>query len=199
MIEDELIQIVGKDNVLDNPEILKEYSADCSFVAPKMPALVVKPANINELKGIVKWANEKRIPLVPVSSGAPHFRGDTVPGIEGVVIVNLRRMNKIIRVNRANRVAIVEPGVTFGELKAALAESGLCAYMPLSPRSTKSVLSSVLEREPITMPGVHFDSTDPMLCAEIVFGTGDSMRTGEAAGPDPLEKQWEIGKAQISP
>jgi hypothetical protein len=49
------------------------------------------------------------------------------------------------------------------------------------------------------MPGVHFDSTDPMLCAEIVFGTGDKMRTGEAAGPDTLEQQWEIGKAQISP
>jgi hypothetical protein len=49
------------------------------------------------------------------------------------------------------------------------------------------------------MPGIHFDSTDPMLCAEIVFGSGDKMRTGEAAGPDSLEKQWEVGKAQISP
>jgi len=49
------------------------------------------------------------------------------------------------------------------------------------------------------MPGIHFDSTDPMLCAEIVFGTGDKLRTGEAAGPDTLEQQWEIGKAQISP
>jgi FAD/FMN-containing dehydrogenase len=49
------------------------------------------------------------------------------------------------------------------------------------------------------MPGLHFDSTDPMLCAEIVFGTGDKLRTGEAAGPDTLEEQWEIGKAQISP
>jgi FAD/FMN-containing dehydrogenase len=61
------------------------------------------------------------------------------------------------------------------------------------------VLASVLEKDPILMPGVHFDSTDPMLCAEIVFGTGDRIRTGEAAGPDTLEQQWEIGKAQISP
>ena len=93
----------------------------------------------------------------------------------------------------------MEPGVTFGELQSELAKTGMCAYMPLAPRSTKSVLASVLEREPIIMPGVHFDSTDPMLCAEIVFGTGDKMRTGEAAGPDTLEQQWEIGKAQISP
>jgi FAD/FMN-containing dehydrogenase len=199
MVENELVTIVGQENVLDNPEILKEYSGDCSFTPHKMPSCIVKPANIEELQGVVKWANEKHKSLVPVSSGAPHFRGDTVPGVEGAVIVDLRRMNKIIRINRPNRVAIVEPGVTFGELQNELAKEGLSAYIPLAPRGTKSVLASVLEREPILMPGVHFDSTDPMLCAEIVFGTGDKMRTGEAAGPDSLEKQWEIGKAQISP
>jgi FAD/FMN-containing dehydrogenase len=199
MIENALAKIVGKENVLDSPEVLKEYSADASFAPPKPPACVVQPKDIEELKGVVRWANETRVPLVPISSGGPHFRGDTVPTVEGAVIVDLRRMNKIIRVNRENRVALVEPGVTFGELQAELAKSGLCAYMPLSPRSTKSVLASALEREPITMPGLHFDSTDPMLCTEIVFGTGDRMRTGEAAGPDTLEQQWEIGKAQISP
>jgi hypothetical protein len=199
MIEDELGRIVGKEHILDAPEILKEYSGDCSFASRKTPACVVRPSNVEELQGVVRWANEKRVSLVPVSSGPPHFRGDTVPGVEGAVIVDLRRMNKIIRVNRANRVAIVEPGVTFGELQAELAKESLSAYIPLLPRSTKSVLTSVLEREPILMPGVHFDSTDPMLCAEIVFGTGDKMRTGEASGPDTLEQQWEIGKAQISP
>jgi FAD/FMN-containing dehydrogenase len=199
MVENELVKIVGKENILDSPEVLKEYSSDCSFAPPKTPACIVKPANVEELQGIVRWANEKHVALVPVSSGAPHFRGDTVPGVEGAVIVDLRRMNKIIRVNRANRVAIVEPGVTFGALQAELAKEGLSAYLPLAPRSTKSVLASVLERESITMPGIHFDSTDPMLCAEIVFGSGDKMRTGEASGPDTLEQQWEIGKAQISP
>jgi hypothetical protein len=199
MIENELLKIVGKENALDNPEILKEYAEDSSFAPPKMPACVVKPANLEELKSVVKWANTTLTPLVPISSGGPHFRGDTVPGADGAVIVDLRRMNTIIRIDYANRVALVEPGVTFGELQTELAKEGLCAYMPLLPRSTKSVLTSALEREPITMPYVHFDSTDPMLCVEIVFGKGDRMRTGEAAGPDTLEQQWEIGKAQISP
>ncbi len=199
MVKNELEKIVGKENVLDKPEILKEYSADCSFTVPKMPSAVVKPGNVKEVQEVVRWANQNRSALVPLSSGAPHFRGDTVPGVEGALIVDMRRMNKIIRIDKVNRVAIVEPGVTFGELQAALAGSGMSAYLPLSPRAGKSVLSSVLEREPITMPGVHFDSTDPMLCAEIVFGNGEKMRTGEAAGPDSLEKQWEIGKAQMSP
>jgi hypothetical protein len=199
MAENELINIVGRENILETLPILHEYSGNCDFPSSKIPSCVVRPANVEELQRVINWANEKLKPLVPVSSGAPHFRGDTVPAVEGAVIVDLRRMNKIIRINKANRVAIVEPGVTFSTLQSELSKSGMCAYLPLFPRNTKSVLASILEREPVTMPGIHFDSTDPMLCAEIVFGTGDKLRTGEAAGPDSLEKQWEIGKAQISP
>ena len=152
MVEKELEKIVGKENALDNPEILKKFSEDSGFAPPKTPACVVKPANIEELKGIVKWANSKRTALVPISSGAPHFRGDTVPGVEGAVIVDLRRMNKIIRVNDANRVALVEPGVTFGELIPSVNIEGLRLNMPLIPRRTKSVVASMLEREPVLMP-----------------------------------------------
>jgi FAD/FMN-containing dehydrogenase len=199
MVENGLEKIVGTENVLNDPAILKEYSGGLNLVPQKMPDCVVRPGNTEEVQAIVRWANENKVPLVPISSGAPHFRGDSVPNSDNAVIVDLSRMNKIIRVNAANRVAIVEPGVTFGDLQSELAKEGLCAYMPLAPRGSKSVLASVLERDPILMPGVHFDSTDPMLCAEIVFGTGDRMRTGEAAGPDTLEEQWEIGKAQISP
>ena len=71
--------------------------------------------------------------------------------------------------------------------------------MPLAPRSSKSVIGSMLEREPITIPSHHWDSTDPLLCAEVVFGTGDKFRTGEASGPDTIEEQWELGKAQMNP
>jgi hypothetical protein len=195
MDEKALEKIVGRKNVLTSLGKMKEYSGGIGI----FPICSARPADTAELQEIVRWANEKKVPLVPVSSGPPHFRGDSTPGVAGAVIVDLRRMNKIIRINAANRVAIVEPGVTFGQLQAELAKSGLCAYMPLAPRPSKSVLASVLEREPILMPGVHFDSTDPMLCVEIIFGTGDRMRTGEAAGPDTLEQQWEIGKAQISP
>jgi FAD/FMN-containing dehydrogenase len=117
----------------------------------------------------------------------------------GSVIVDLTRMKKIIRVDPKNRVAMVEPGVTFGELQPELGKAGLSAYIPLCPRSSKSVMGSMLEREPITMPSHHWDSLDPFLCAEIVFGTGDTLRSGEAAGPDSIEDQWKIGKAQMVP
>jgi len=199
MAERELAEIVGSGHVLSGTEVLREYSRDLSFVPPVAPRCVVKPGSVEEVQELVKWANRNLTPLVPVSSGAPHFRGDTVPGAGGVVIVDLSQMKRIIRVDPRNKVAMVEPGVTFGELQAELAEAGLSAYMPLAPRGNKSVIGSVLEREPITMPAHHWDSTDPWLCAEVVFGTGDKFRTGEASGPDTIEEQWELGRVQMNP
>lgn len=196
MLKDELAAIVGEKNIRDDRAALKEY---CGGPASRPPAAVVRPADTDQVQQVVAWANQSGTPLIPVSSGPPHFRGGTTPGAQGAVVVDLRRMDRIIRVDANNRVAIVQPGVTFGHLQSELAGHGLSAYLPLLPRASKSVLASALERDPILMPSVHFDSTDPMLCTEIVFGTGDRMRTGEAAGPDTLEEQWEIGKAQISP
>ena len=199
MAEKELAKIVGSSNVLDSPGVLEEYSKDSSFVPRVMPAYVVRPGNVEEVQGVVKWANETLTPLVPVSSGPPHFRGDTVPGVGGAVVVDLSRMNKIIRIDPRNKIAMVEPGVTFGELQGQLAKKALRAYMPLAPRSSKSVIGSMLEREPITIPSHHWDSTDPLLCTEVVFGTGDTFRTGEASGPDTVEEQWEMGRVQMNP
>jgi FAD/FMN-containing dehydrogenase len=195
----ELKKIVGAKHVLDDPEDLSGYASDLSFVAPIRPLCVVRPKNSQEVQKITKWANKTLTPLVPISSGPPHFFGDTVPGVGGAVVVDLSRMKNIRRIDPINRVALVEPGVTFAELQAALKEKGLSCYMPFAPRSSKSVVGSMLERQPITMPNDHFDASDPMLCAEIVFGTGDTLRTGEAAGPDTIEEQWEYGKCQMNP
>ncbi len=199
MAEKELAKIVGRGNVLDGPGVLEEYSKDSSFVPQIMPRCIVKPESVEEVQGIVKWANDTLTPLVPVSSGSPHSRGDTVPGVDGAVIVDLSKMKKIIRVDPRNKVAMVEPGVTYGELQSELVKEGLCAYMPLAPRNSKSVIGSMLEREPITMPAHHWDSTDPLLCAEVVFGTGDKFRTGEASGPDTVEEQWQMDRVQMNP
>jgi FAD/FMN-containing dehydrogenase len=195
----ELEKIVGASNVNARPKILEEFSGDASFAPRLKPAGVVRPGNVAEVQAIVKWGNKTRTPLIPVSSGAPHFRGDTVPGASGAVIIDLSRLKKIIHIDTKNKVAMVEPGVTFDELQAELAKAGLCAYLPLAPRHTKSVVGSVLEREPLTMPSHHWDSTDPLLCVEVVFGTGDRFRTGEASGPDTIEEQWEMGRVQMNP
>jgi FAD/FMN-containing dehydrogenase len=199
MANEALASIVGRSNFLTDLAARAEYSFDSNGSPPVIPACVVKPGNADEVSEIVKWASETSTPLVPVSSGAPHGRGDTCPISPDAVMLCLDRMKRIIRIDPRNRIAMVEPGVTFGELQAALAEQGLCAYLPLGPRTTKSVIGSMLEREPITRPSLHWDSTDPLLCTEVVFGTGDRFRTGEASGPETIEEQWEMGRFQMNP
>uniref|UniRef100_A0A7C2K1T0 D-lactate dehydrogenase (cytochrome) n=1 Tax=candidate division WOR-3 bacterium TaxID=2052148 RepID=A0A7C2K1T0_UNCW3 len=186
-------------SIITDPSVLKEYSSDFSFIPPVLPALVVRPKNREEIVETVRWAARTKTPLVPLSSGPPRFRGDTIPSRGGSVVVDLSGMKKIVKVTRKNRVALIEPGVTFGELIDALKKEGLRPNMPFLPRSTKSVVASLLEREPVLMPKYHWDISDPLACVEIVFGNGEVFRTGEAAGPGDLEEQWAAGNFQKAP
>ena len=172
MIGEQLVQVVGAGNVDSKQSTLSSYSKDMSLVKPMRPAAVVKVKDLEEVKKLVNFAKETKTPLIPVSSGAPHFRGDTIPTTGGAVVVDMSGMKKIIHISRKERMAMFEPGVTFGELKAAITKEGLRMNMPLSPRSTKSVLGSLLEREPVTMPVYHWDISDPTGCFEVVFGNG---------------------------
>jgi hypothetical protein len=194
-----LVKILGSGKVSQEAATLEAYSQDMSFVNAVKPRFVVKPRNAAGIQELVKLANENRTPLVPVSSGPPHFRGDTVPGTGGAVVVDLRGMKKIINVDRPRRVAMVEPGVTFGELIPAAEKQGIRLNLPLLPRKSKSVVGSLLEREPVIMPRYQWDISDPLACVEVIFGSGDEFRTGQAAGPGTIDEQWKVGGVQKAP
>ncbi len=194
---EKLVALVGADNVIQEPAQLNACAQAMGFVSPIRPDCIVKIRNTDDARGIVKLARETGTPLIPVSSGPPHLRGDTVPGVGGTVMVDLSGMKKILRVDRVNRTVMFEPGVTFGELIPAATAQNLRLNMPLLPRCTKSVTASLLEREPVVMPTYHWDIADPLQCVEIIFGTGDLFRTGAAAGPGSLEEQWTAGGGQV--
>ncbi len=177
---DELVGIVGAGNVIDDPVMLESYSADSSFAPPCMPSMVVKPDSTDEVVEIVKWANRTGTSLVPLSSGPPHFHGDTVPALPGTVIVDLSRMKKIGSIDRRNRYAVIEPGVTFGQLKTALASEGMCISAPLLPRRSKSVIASLLEREVTTIPRYRNSMLEPLRALTVVWGNGERFNTGSA-------------------
>jgi hypothetical protein len=190
--------MIGKQKVINKPGVLDSYSYDNSFIPPMRPRLVVRPRNADDVQKIVIWANQTRTPLVPVSSGEPHFHGDTVPSVPEAVIVDLRGMDKIVRIDRRNRMVIIEPGVTYGQLQPALAKEGLILSTPLLPRQSKSVVASLLEREPTLIPKYNYTLPEPLRCLEVVWGNGEMLRTGEAGGYYPtLEDQWKMGLAQV--
>jgi FAD/FMN-containing dehydrogenase len=197
--KENLVKIVGSGQVSQDAATLESYAKDMSFVNEVKPRYVVRPQKGQDIQKLVKLANETMTPLVPVSSGPPHFRGDTVPGIGGAIIVDLSGMKKILRVDRPRRVAMVEPGVTFGELIPAAAKAGIRLNLPLLPRQSKSVVGSMLEREPVVMPKYQWDVSDPLACTGVIFGTGDEFRTGQAAGPGTIEEQSAVGGVQKAP
>ena len=161
------------------------------------PRFVVKVDGLEAVRKLVRLAKETRTGLVPVSSGGPHFYGDTVPSTPDAIIVDMTGMKKVDLIDSFERVAsMIEPGVTFGELIPAVAKEGLRLNMPLAPRATKSVVGSMLSREPVIMPHYHWDIADPIGSTEVVFGTGDMYRTGAAAGPGDIAEQRKGGGVQ---
>ncbi len=197
-IVERLSALTGESSVVEDPALLSGYSSCMGTSQTGMVLACVKPENRDQVRAVVRLANQMALNLIPVSSGEPHMRGATVP--QGpAVMLDLSGMNKIVRVDRQYRVAIIEPGVQFPQLKAEVERQGLKVHMPLLPRANKSVIASYLEREPILMPRYHWDMSDPLLCTELVFGTGDLFRTGTAAGPGSLQEQWKNGIEQRNP
>jgi len=135
-VKEELAGIVSWECVIDDPETLGTYSKDLSFAKPVKPQVIVKPRSSDEVQAIINWANQTATPMVPVSSGPPHFHGDTVPSVQGAVIVDLSGMKQVMRIDRRNRVAMIEPGVTYHQLQPELAKEGLRLSMPLNPRNS---------------------------------------------------------------
>jgi FAD/FMN-containing dehydrogenase len=195
-----LAAIVGAEQVTDDPATLSSFECDESFATVMRPAAVARPGSPEEVQQIVTWANETGTPLVPVSSGAPHLHGDTVPSIPGAVMLDLRRMDRILHIDRRNRMTVIEPGVTYPQLQSALAEHGMRVTPPLMPRANKSVVASLLERQPTLIPRYNYHLPEPLRDCGVVWGSGQTMFTGEAGGgPADLPAQWQAGGAQIEP
>ncbi|MBI2889564.1 MAG: FAD-binding oxidoreductase [Nitrospirae bacterium] len=178
--------------------LLRAIENDASGLKGAPPIAAVAPTDLHELQDLVAAARRIGLPLVPVSSSGEHHRGDTL-STRPTATVSMRHFRKILRVDRRNRVALAEAAVDFPEFTRAVHAKGLRPMLPLAPRPGKSVLGAYIEREPTIYPRFQWDMADPLLCLEVVFGTGELFRTGSAAGPGTIEEQWAAGDAQKNP
>jgi glycolate oxidase len=135
MIKDSLIgeleKIVGKDDVLRSREALKAYSYDGTTGWIHEPDVVVFPADAKEVSAIMKIANAEKVPVTP-RGGGTNVSGGSVP-IEGGIVLCMTKMNKIVKIDKENLTATVEPGVVLMDLNLALAREGL--FFPPDPQS----------------------------------------------------------------
>lgn len=148
---------------------------------------------------LIAEAAEAGFGLVPRSSTGRARLGRAV-ALAGTRLADLSALRAVPLVSARQRVAIVEAGVTYAQLQPLLEAEGLRLDHPLLPPVGKSVVASVMDRAPTLVPRCSWDFTDPLLCAELWFGTGDRFRTGSAAGPGAtLEEQWRAGMFQKNP
>ena len=192
-----LTEIVGDGGILPQLEFDASFSLDHTLIKPFSPFLQVQPKSVDEVQKIVLWANETQTPLVPVSSGGPHFRGDTHPTAPEAVMVDLRGMKRILKIDRRNRLALIEPGVTYTELQPALHEEGLRIIAPLLPRKNKSVIASLLEREPVMSPRYQWNLVEPLRSLEIVWGNGDKFYSGSGTFRGEKDEDWQAGLVPV--
>jgi FAD/FMN-containing dehydrogenase len=198
-LKQEIIKTCPKGSVETDPAILRACLSENPFQpigAP--PQMVVCPADVQELTALIALANEHQLNLTLTSSLPPHQKTGCLAESEHIRI-DLSGWNRILHVDRRNRVAMIQPGVTYGQLVSELSRHGMTVPMPLSPRRGKSVLASIMDREPATWPNKQWDISDPLASTELIFGTGDFFRTGAAGGPGTLDQQRSTGGAQKSP
>ena len=188
-LKGKLSDIVGEPGVISQEEQLLDFTR-ANIGVGQTPGFIVKPKSEKQVEELISLAKEAGLNLVPASSGAPHMKGGTLLNKEGIV-VDLSEMNNIRLIDRRNKVALVEPGVTYAQLKAEADKHNLKVLFPLLPKASKSVLASYLEQDPILIPKYHWDMTDPLMCLEVIFGNGRLFRTGSAGSPGSIKDKIE--------
>ena len=166
--------IVGDNHVLSSEDDLKPYAANVSGLKRRILA-VVRPASRDEVRDVVLAANRFHTPLFPLSTGRNMGLGSRLPVRDDQVILDLGRMNRILAVSAEHHYAVVEPGVTQGQLADHLAALGLPLMVNVTAagRDT-SLIGNTLER------GIGYFATraDTLSAMEIILGDGRLLRTG---------------------
>jgi glycolate oxidase len=172
----ELNQICGEGNVLFKTEDKEVYGSDETEDFYFVPAVVVKPANAEEISAILKLANREKIPVTPRGAGTG-LSGGALPVFGGIVL-STERLNKIIEIDERNLQATVEPGVINQIFRDAVEAKGL--FYPPDPASRGSCfLGGNLAENAGGPKAVKYGTTkDYVLNCEVVLPTGEIIWTG---------------------
>ena len=115
---------LGRSAVLTDPDCLDSHSRDENFQEDiaRRPEVVVKPKRTEEVAAVLALAAERGIPVTP-RGGATGLCGGCIPSRGGIVL-SLGAMNRVREIDRANRLAVVESGLTLKDFTAAVTEAG---------------------------------------------------------------------------
>ena len=180
-------EAVGKDWVFTSEEDVALYRDAYSPLwgepEERVASAAVAPDRLEQVQQVVKIANAHKIPIYPVSTGRNLGYGGAAPSYSGSVVLDLKRMNRILEVNERNATCLVEPGVSYFDLVRHIDEKGYKLIVDIPDPGWGSPIGNALDHGGgYTQPHLrnHFDSHCGM---EVVLANGELLRTGMGAMP----------------
>jgi hypothetical protein len=187
----ELEDIVGPENISDDPSIQDSYAFEwlAELVRPEQnhymprPVAVILPASTEEVQAITMVCNKYKIKIKPISTGWYHWAAP-IKDEDDTIQIDLRRMNRILEIDEKNMFAIVEPYVICAQLQAEVMKRGLNINIIGAGASTSIVASACAYAGmgPSTYWMGH--NSDNVLGMEWVTPAGDVIRTGSLGSGD---------------
>jgi FAD/FMN-containing dehydrogenase len=175
-----LSEVVGEDWVSDDPAITIGYSKDNSFETAKKPHVVVLPETVEQVQEIVRIAGRYGMAVQP-SSTAINCAGGCIPQ-RGGILLDLRRMDRILDIDAENMTITMQPSVRFGVAQNVLRQQGLYAINPSGPH-TAGVATNHMDKG-IGMPANKFGvGPDHIVSMTFVMPDGEILKTGSSALP----------------
>ena len=170
---------IGAEHVIADVEGLAPFARVMMPVpeADHAPAGVVSPASVVEVRALLALAREHKAALWPTSTGRNFGYGSSACATPGQVVLDLRRMNRILDIDPVLGTALVEPGVTYQQLADHLAAEKIPLWIDApGPGPLVSPMGNTLERGGgLTPYGDHFANS----CGyEVVLADGTVLRTG---------------------
>jgi 4-cresol dehydrogenase (hydroxylating) len=162
-----------------------------------IPAAAVAPDTVEQVQAILRIANRYRIPIYPVSTGRNLGYGGTAPVLSGSVVLDLKRMNRILEVNERNAYALVEPGVSYFDLYRYIQDQGYKLWIDVPAPGWGSLIGNALDHGAGYTANPHRDHFDCHCGMEVVLANGDLVRTGMGALPGA--RTWQQFKYGYGP
>jgi len=170
-----LRQVLGEDRLLLDPADRWTYGYDNSR-GQSLPAAVTMPQDADEVASIVEVCRRFRLPLTTRGRGTG-TAGAAVPS-EGGIVLSTERMDRIVKIDPANRLAVVQPGVTNTALQTAAGAHGF--FWPPDPTSADycSVGGNLACNAAGPRALKYGTARENTLGLEAVTGAGKRIRTG---------------------
>jgi (+)-pinoresinol hydroxylase len=160
-----------------------------------VPSAAIAPDGVEQVQAVVKIANTYKIPLWAISTGRNLAYGGSAPRLSGTVVLDLKRMGRVLEVNEPNAYALVEPGVSYFDLYRYIQDQKLKVWIDPPDPGWGSPMGNSLERGGGRTP-MH-DHFAQVCGLEVVLANGTVMRTGMGALPG--SKTWQQYKYGFGP